>query len=43
MVSNQLLSPLASQSDISQPIVILALALGMAGLAILLLFSKGKI
>jgi len=36
-------SPLVSQSDVSQPIVILAIALGMAGIAILILFSKGKI
>ncbi len=43
MVSFQHLSPLVSQSDISQPIVILAIALGLAGAAILILFAKGKI
>jgi hypothetical protein len=43
MVSLHLISPLATQSDISQPLVILAVALGLAGLAILLLFGKGKI
>jgi len=32
-----------AQSDISQPIMILAVALGMAGMAILILFSRGKI
>jgi hypothetical protein len=35
--------PLATQSDVSQPLVILIVALGIAGLAILILFSKGKI
>jgi hypothetical protein len=39
----RLLYPLLSQSDISQPLFILALALGMAGLAILILFAKDKI
>jgi len=43
MVSLHLLSPLISQSDVSQPIVILAIAIGLAGLAILILFAKGKI
>jgi hypothetical protein len=43
MVSPSLLAPLVSQSDVSQPIVILAVALGLAGLAILILFAKGKI
>jgi hypothetical protein len=43
MVSLRLLAPLVSQSDLSQPLVILAIALGLAGLAILLLFSKDKI
>jgi len=37
------ISPLASQSDISQPLVILAIALGFAGIAILILFSRGRI
>jgi hypothetical protein len=43
LFSPRLLSPLISQSDVSQPIVILAIALGLAGLAILILFAKGKI
>jgi hypothetical protein len=43
MVSLNLVSPLAAQSEVSQPLVILAIALGLAGLAILILFSKGKI
>jgi hypothetical protein len=43
MVSLKLLSALSVQSDISQPLVILAIALGLAGLAILILFAKGKI
>lgn len=43
MVSIQALSPLSTQSDVSQPLVILAVALGLAGLAILILFEKGKI
>ena len=38
-----LLSPLISQSDISQPLVILIIAVGIAGLAILILFAKDKI
>jgi hypothetical protein len=37
-----MLAPLA-QSDVSDPLVILAVALGIAGLAILLLFAKDKI
>jgi hypothetical protein len=37
-----LLSPLA-QSDLSQPLVILVVAIAMAGLAILILFAKDKI
>jgi hypothetical protein len=43
MVSLRLLTPLVSQSDLSQPLAILAIALGLAGLAILILFAKGKI
>jgi len=43
MVSLRLLAPLVSQSDISQPLVILAIAIGLAGVAILILFAKGKI
>jgi hypothetical protein len=43
MVSIRVLSPLLSQSDVSQPVVILAIAIGLAGLAILILFAKGKI
>ena len=43
MVSLRLLAPLVSQSDVSQPLVILAIALGLAGLAILILFAKDKI
>jgi hypothetical protein len=42
MVSIQALAPLAT-SDVSQPVVILVVALGLAGLAILILFEKGKI
>ena len=34
---------LSTQSDLSQPIVILAVAVAMAGLAILILFAKDKI
>jgi hypothetical protein len=43
MVVIRLFSPLLSQSDVSQPVVILAIALGLAGLAVLILFAKGKI
>jgi hypothetical protein len=43
MVSIQALAPLTAQSDVSQPLVILVVALGLAGLAILILFEKGKI
>jgi len=43
MPSLQLISVLSAESDVSQPLVILAIALGLAGLAILVLFSKGKI
>ncbi|MDA4115808.1 MAG: hypothetical protein OK442_04560 [Thaumarchaeota archaeon] len=43
MPSLQLISALSAQSDVSQPLAILAIALGLAGLAILVLFSKGKI
>jgi hypothetical protein len=43
MVSLKLLAALSAQSDISQPLVILVIALGLAGLAILILFAKGKI
>lgn len=43
MVLPDMLSPLAAQSDVSQPVVILAIALGLAGVAILILFSKGRI
>jgi len=43
MVSLQFVAPLSVQSDISQPLVILAIALGLAGVAILILFAKGKI
>jgi len=37
------ISPLLSQSDLSQPVVILAIAIGLAGVAILILFAKDKI
>jgi len=43
MVSLHLISPFVSQSDVSQPLVIFAIALGLAGVAILILFAKGKI
>jgi hypothetical protein len=43
MVAQSLFSPLLSQSDLSQPLVILAIAIGLAGLAILILFAKDKI
>lgn len=43
MVSLRILSPLLSQSDVSQPVVILVIALALAGLAILILFAKDKI
>jgi hypothetical protein len=43
MVSLPLLAPLVSQSDLSQPLVILAIALALAGVAILILFAKDKI
>jgi hypothetical protein len=36
------ISPLAA-SNVSDPVVILAIALGMAGVAILILFYKQKI
>jgi hypothetical protein len=39
----RLVYPLISQSDMSQPLVILAIALGLAGIAILILFAKDKI
>jgi hypothetical protein len=43
MVSLPLLVALVAQSDVSQPLAILAIALGLAGLAILILFAKDKI
>jgi hypothetical protein len=43
MSSIRLIAALSTQSDISQPLVILGIALGLAGLAILLLFAKDKI
>jgi len=43
MLSPHLLAPLASQSDISQPLVILVIAIALAGVAILILFAKDKI
>ena len=43
MVSLSLPAALVTQSDLSQPLVILAIALGLAGLAILILFAKDKI
>jgi hypothetical protein len=43
MVSLKLIAALSVQSDVSQPLVILVIALGLAGLAILILFAKGKI
>lgn len=43
MISLRLVSALSTQSDLSQPVVILAIAIGLAGLAILLLFAKDKI
>lgn len=43
MSTVDLVSPLSSQSDVSQPVVILAIALGLAGVAILILFERGKI
>ena len=43
MVSLRLLAALVTQSDLSQPLAILAIALGLAGLAILILFAKDKI
>lgn len=36
------ISPLA-QSSVTDPVVILVIALGLAGLAILILFNEGKI
>lgn len=43
MPSLSLASALSTQSGVSQPIVILAVALGLAGVAILLLFAKDRI
>jgi len=43
MISLRLIAALSTQSDLSQPVVILAIALGLAGLAILLLFARDKI
>lgn len=43
MISLRLITALSTQSDLSQPVVILAIALGLAGLAILLLFARDKI
>jgi hypothetical protein len=43
MDSPRLLAPLLSQSDVSQPVVILGIALALAGVAILVLFAKDKI
>jgi len=42
MLPLRLISPLA-QSNVSDPLVILAVALGLAGLAILILFARDKI
>jgi hypothetical protein len=43
MASLQFVAPLSTQSDVSQPLVILAIAIGLAGLAVLILFAKDKI
>jgi hypothetical protein len=43
MVLLQLTASLSIQSDVSQPLVILAIALGLAGVALLILFAKDKI
>ena len=43
MVLLSLLYPLLSQGGISQPLLILVAAIGMVGLAILILFAKDKI
>jgi hypothetical protein len=42
-MSPLVLSALSTQSDVSDPVVVLAIALGIAGLAILILFKKGQI
>jgi len=42
MLAARLVSPLA-QSGVSDPLVILAVALGIAGIAILILFARDKI
>lgn len=39
----RLIAALSTQSNISQPLVIFIIAIGLAGLAILLLFAKDKI
>jgi hypothetical protein len=36
-------SPLASGADVSQPLIILVVALALAGIAILILFAKDRI
>lgn len=41
-MATNLISPLA-QSNVTDPVVILVIALGVAGLAILVLFNEGKI
>ena len=43
MLTPDAVSSLSAQSDVSQPLVILIVALGIAGAAILILFGKGKI
>jgi len=43
MSALRFIAPLVAQSDVSQPLVILAIALGLAGIAILILFAKDKI
>ena len=36
-------SPLASAADVSQPLIILIVAVALAGIAILILFAKDRI
>jgi hypothetical protein len=43
MLTLNAVSPLSAQPDVSQPLVILIVAIGIAGAAILILFAKDKI
>jgi hypothetical protein len=42
-LDHEFLSPLASGANVSQPLIILVVALALAGIAILILFAKDRI